>query len=155
MEDRILLSIIEPAIQKEQDSYDFYLDLHGRVDDPFAKETLIFVAGEEKKHKEFLINYRNGRYGPASLPMTQTVDYKIAEYLAKPDLEKNMLSKDVYLVAAHRELQSYNLYRDLAKIQPAGEARELLLRMAGEELGHKEKMEYLYANTAFPQTSGG
>jgi len=27
--------------------------------------------------------------------------------------------------------------------------------MANEELKHKEKMEYLYANTAFPQTSGG
>jgi hypothetical protein len=27
--------------------------------------------------------------------------------------------------------------------------------MANEELKHKEKMEYLYANTAFPQTAGG
>ncbi len=25
--------------------------------------------------------------------------------------------------------------------------------MANEELRHKEKVEYLYANTAFPQTS--
>jgi hypothetical protein len=24
-----------------------------------------------------------------------------------------------------------------------------------EELVHKEKMEYLYSNTAFPQTAGG
>jgi hypothetical protein len=27
--------------------------------------------------------------------------------------------------------------------------------MANEELKHKEKMEYLYTNTTFPQTSGG
>jgi hypothetical protein len=27
--------------------------------------------------------------------------------------------------------------------------------MANEELKHKEKMEYLYTNTAFPQTAGG
>jgi len=27
--------------------------------------------------------------------------------------------------------------------------------MAAEELKHKEKMEYLYANTAFTQTAGG
>jgi rubrerythrin len=33
--------------------------------------------------------------------------------------------------------------------------KELLLRMANEEMRHKEKMEYLYTNTAFAQTEGG
>ena len=28
-------------------------------------------------------------------------------------------------------------------------------RMANEEKKHKEKVEYLYSNTAFPQTDGG
>jgi hypothetical protein len=28
-------------------------------------------------------------------------------------------------------------------------------RMANEELKHKEKVEYLYSNAAFPQTDGG
>jgi hypothetical protein len=27
--------------------------------------------------------------------------------------------------------------------------------MANEEMKHKEKVEYLYTNTAFPQTEGG
>jgi len=27
--------------------------------------------------------------------------------------------------------------------------------MANEEMKHKEKMEYLYSNTAFAQTAGG
>jgi hypothetical protein len=31
----------------------------------------------------------------------------------------------------------------------------MLLHMAAEELRHKEKMEYLFANTAFTQTAGG
>ncbi len=31
----------------------------------------------------------------------------------------------------------------------------MLLKMANEEMKHKEKVEYLYANTAFPQTQGG
>jgi len=43
----------------------------------------------------------------------------------------------------------------LAKQHPAGDARDMLLKMANEELKHKEKMEYLYTNTTFPQTSGG
>ena len=32
---------------------------------------------------------------------------------------------------------------------------DMLLRMANEEKRHKEKVEYLYTNTAFPQTDGG
>ncbi|MCK7467999.1 MAG: hypothetical protein MZU91_07685 [Desulfosudis oleivorans] len=31
----------------------------------------------------------------------------------------------------------------------------MLLKMANEELKHKEKMEYLYANTAFPANLRG
>jgi rubrerythrin len=46
-------------------------------------------------------------------------------------------------------------YTELAHLHADGDLREMLLKMANEELKHKEKMEYLYANTAFPQTSGG
>lgn len=155
MENKKLLLVIEAAIQKEEEAYDFYLDLCGRVDDPTVRDTLQFVAGEEKKHKEFLVRYRDGQYTSDSLPLSQVVDYKIAEHLEKPDVKKNMETKDVYLVAARRELSAHEFYTMLAEKQPEGEVRDILLRMAHEELRHKEKMEYLYSNTAFPQTSGG
>ena len=39
----------------------------------------------------------------------------------------------------------------LAALQPPGETRNFLEKMAKVELSHKEKMEYLYDNTAFPE----
>ncbi len=90
-----------------------------------------------------------------SLRMSDVVDYKIAQYVDAPDIDKNMETRDVYLVAAHREMNSYNFYKGLSEMQPAGEVKDMLLRMANEEMKHKEKVEYLYANTAFPQTQGG
>ena len=93
--------------------------------------------------------------GSDALRLTDAVDYKIAEYLEEPDTSGEMKSADVYLVAAHRELQSYRFYRALADLHPDGEVREMLLRIAGEEMRHKEKVEYLYSNAAFPQTAGG
>jgi rubrerythrin len=66
-----------------------------------------------------------------------------------------MKIEDLFLIAAHRELRSYNFYSELAQIHSQGDTHEILLKIANEELKHKEKMEYLYANTAFPQTSGG
>jgi rubrerythrin len=149
------LEIINRAIKREEEAYAFYMDIHGKVDDANVKDTVQWIAGEEKKHKEFLLNYRGGKYGAKPLRLTEVVLFKIAEYQEEPEIAKNMRSEDVYLVAAHRELRSYQFYTELAQTHPEGEAKDLLLRMANEELRHKEKMEYLYSNTAFAQTSGG
>jgi rubrerythrin len=154
MEKRVS-DIIEIAIKREQDSYDFYMDIHSKVTDAGVKDTLEFIAGEEKKHKDFLVGYRDGNFGETALRMSDVVDYKIAEYLEEPEVDENSRPEDVYLVASHRELRSHQFYTELANLHAEGEPREMLLKMANEELKHKEKMEYLYANTAFPQTSGG
>ena len=155
MNDRKMEGIIDVAIQREEEAYDFYRRLYDMIEDATAKETLEFLAGEEKKHRDFLIQYRDGRLGADTLRLSDVVDYKIAEHLEAPDIEKDMESKDVYLVAAHRELLSYKFYTALADLHPNGEVKEMLLRIANEEMKHKEKVEYLYSNTAFPQTAGG
>lgn len=155
MENRKLDDVIDIAIEREESAYAFYRDLHDRVEDATARETLDFLSREEKKHRDFLVNYREGRVGSGGLRMAEFIDYKIAEHLDAPDIEENMESKDVYLVAAHRELNAYNFYRSLAEMHPQGEVKDILLRIASEEMKHKEKVEYLYSNTAFPQTAGG
>ena len=154
MDEKTISMIIDIAIEREERAYAFYRDLCGKVDDIAAQETLQFLSAEERKHKDFLEKYRQGKIGPEGLRMTDVVDYRIAEYLSEPDIQKNMDSKDVYLVAAHRELNSYNFYKSLADLHPDGSVKTILLRMANEEKKHKEKVEYLYSNTAFPQTDG-
>jgi len=145
-------SIIERAIRNEEEAYDFYMALSCKVEDREAKDTLQFLAREEKGHKEYLLKYRQAGFAGPAKPV---IDLKVAEHLVKPDIQKNIESKDVYLIAANREINSHNFYKGLAELHPAGDIREMLLRMADEELKHKEKMEYLYANTAFTQTAGG
>jgi len=150
-----LADIIDKAIQREIEAHEFYMKLCGIVEDKNAKDTLAFLAAEEKKHREFLEKYRGGKIKGNSLRMKETVDYKIAEFIDAPDIKKNMNTAEVYLVAAHREENSYNFYRGLAGAQPDGEVKSMLMKMANEERGHKEKVEYLYANSAYPQTEGG
>ncbi|MCG6537459.1 MAG: ferritin family protein [Syntrophales bacterium LBB04] len=155
MRDSKLEEIIAMAIAKEEQSYAFYTGLKDHVKDPGTRGTLEFMAGEEMKHKEFLMRYRRSELGPDTLRLTQVVDYHIAEHLDPPDLKESLDAKDVYLVAAHREVRAHNFYTALAAIHPEGAVKEMLNRMANEELRHKEKVEYLYTNTAFPQTDGG
>jgi rubrerythrin len=155
MKDRDVKAVMETAIQKEREAQAFYTDLYNLVEDAIAKDALLFLVGEEKKHEEFLRKYLQGSYGADALKLDKVIDYEIAQYLETPDIKKDMETKDVYLVAAHRELNSYNFYKNLADVHPAGEVKDLLLKMANQELRHKEKVEYLYSNTAFPQTAGG
>jgi rubrerythrin len=152
---KTVAEILDMAIQREEAAYVFYMDIHARVEDASVKDTVEFIAGEEKKHKAFLVSYKEGKFGADSLRMAAVVEYKLAEYLEEPEISKNSSSEEVYLVAAHREARSHKFYSELAGMHAGSELKSMLLKMANEELKHKEKMEYLYANAAFPQTSGG
>ena len=152
---KTIADVIDLAIQREEEAYDFYMDIHGKVRDAAVKDTVAFIAGEEKKHKAFLVDYRDGNYGSDALRMADVVEYRIAEYLEEPEISKDSSSEDVYLIAAHREGRSHQFYTELASMHADSELKTMLSKMANEELKHKEKMEYLYASTAFPQTSGG
>ncbi len=147
--------ILDMAIKREEVAYDFYMDIYNKVDDASVKDTVEFIATEEKKHKAFLVGYKQGKYGADSLRMAEVVEYKLAEYLEEPEIAKGSSSEEVYLVASHREARSHKFYSELANMHSDSKLKMMLLKMANEELKHKEKMEYLYANTAFPQTSGG
>lgn len=157
MTEKGLTALIEMAIGREEEAYDFYMDLAEKLTDPAMKDTVLFIAREEMKHKAFLENYRKkvSQPGPDTFRMAEVTYYSIAEHEAEPAIEENLTRENVFLIAAHRELRSHNFYRALADAHPDGEAKQMLLKMANEELKHKEKMEYLYTNAAFPQTSGG
>jgi len=155
MEDQLLKTVIERAIKNEEDAHNFYMNLLGVVQDESARDTLRFLAGEELRHKEFLVGYLEGRTSSRGLSMDQPVDFQVAQYTSKPDIQKDLATAEVYLVAAHREWNAHKFYQGLAALQPDGEVKQLLTEFAAQELRHKEKVEYLYSNTAFPQTAGG
>ena len=153
--EKTIADVIDLAIQREEEAYEFYMDIITRVQDAAVKDTVAFIAGEEKKHKAFLVGYREGNYGSDALRMADVIEYRVAEYLEEPEISEDSSSEEVYLIAAHRESRSHQFYSELANMHADSELKTMLIKMANEELKHKEKMEYLYANTAFPQTSGG
>ena len=83
------------------------------------------------------------------------MDYKIAEHLDQPQISPDIKLKDVFLLAANREKASHEFYLSLAQIHPAGEVKRLIEELAAQELEHKQQVEFLYTEVAFPQTDGG
>jgi rubrerythrin len=150
-----LNDVLELAIQSEIYAREFYLSLREKVSESEAKDTLEFLAAEEEKHQAFLERYRRGEIAEGAVSNNEPIDYKIAEHFEEPQPADEMKSEEVFLIAAHREKLSHEFYLALAELHPDGEVKEMLKSMAEQELGHKEKAEYLYSNTAFPQTAGG
>ena len=150
-----LEEILEKAIQKEIDSQNLYRTLRNRVKDKDARDALQDLAKYEKEHQLILERYRRGELKEGALGRNDVIDYRIAEHLEQPEISPGMGLKEVFLLAANREKASHEFYLGLAEIHPQGEVRRMLERLAAQELEHKQKVEYLYNEVAFPQTSGG
>lgn len=147
--------ILKKAIVFEEQSYSFYKHVREVVLDSMTKDTLDFLSRQELKHKEFLEQYLQGKLSETTLGLAEAHDSKIVESFPAPPLVPELLIKDTFLLAAEREKFSHEFYLNLAELHPDGEIKEIFKKLAQEELAHKEKVEYLYVNAAFPQTSGG
>ncbi len=141
-------AVIKNAIDQEELSRAFYLRLAEVVSHADTKETLRYLAREELEHKQFL----EGCITPQGCKLTgRPREVHLAELLEAPSFSDALAPKEALVVAMKREEGSQRFYKALAALQPPGEIRDFLEKMAQVELSHKEKMEYLYDNTAFPE----
>jgi len=150
-----LKEVLEKAVRKEVESQLLYTDLSKKVKDKAAKETLQGLVRQEQGHQNLLERYLLGELKGGTISHGQIVDYKIAEWLDQPEISPETELKDVFLLAANREKASHEFYLSLARIHPAGEVKRLIEELSTQELEHKQRVEFLYTEVAFPQTDGG
>jgi len=150
-----LKKVLQKAIEKEIESRFLYTELSQKVESEVAINAFQKLAQQEQGHQSFLEQYLRGELKEGALSSGQVIDYKIAEHLNQPEIFPGMMLKEIFLLAANREKASHKLYISLAQIHPAGKVKKLLEELAVQELEHKQKMEFLYSEVAFPQTDGG
>jgi rubrerythrin len=141
-------AIIRSAITQEEMSHNFYKRLAGLVSHPETKDILEYLAKDELEHKAFLLSC----FTPQGCKlMGEAQNVHLAEMLEAPDISAELSPKEALVIAMKREEGSYRFYQTLANLQPPGEIQAFLENMAKVELQHKEKVEYLYDNAAFPE----
>ncbi len=150
-----LEKLLRKAVQKEIASWLLYNDLSRKMSQETAREAFRKLAQQEKEHQNLLEQYRRSEIKEGALSGAQAIDYKIAEHLEQPKIYPDMNLKDIFLLAANREQASHELYLSLAEVHPAGKVKKLLEELAAQELEHKQRVELLYTEVAFPQTDGG
>jgi len=147
--------VLKVAIEKETEAQCFYRDLAERSENKATKTALEALALWEQCHKEQLEQYQRGELGEGTLKPGEVVDYKIAEKLEQPQITPEMPLKDVFILAAEREMASHDFYMAFAAMHREGKIKILLEELAVQEISHKHRVEFLYTETAFPQTDGG
>jgi len=150
-----LENVLAKAIEREIESQRLYRDLSRKMTAETAKDAFRQLLQEEQEHEKLLRKYLRGELEGGALNKEQVLDYKIAEHLEQPELSPGMKLKDVFLLAANREKASHEFYLSLAGVHPAGEVKGLIEQLAAQELEHKQRVEFLYTEVAFPQTDGG
>ncbi len=141
--------VIEDAITKEIEAYTFYRGVADKVKDKALKDLFAELAGEEKKHREFLQGMLTKDI--AKMKFDASHDYKVGDNLPTPVLKVEMKPLEGLVVAIKKELEAMQMYTQLAKLAKDNETQLLFSQLANMERGHKARLEDIYTNMAFPE----
>ena len=134
--------ILEMAVAREVDANRFYLILAARVQDDDLRKIFEILADEELEHKaklELEIMKTGRTVGANGTPKGLRdikPDYMLPEF--------SMDFKDMLLIAMQKEDAAFRFYMDLAGMATDADSKEMLLELAREETGHKERFQTVY-----------
>ena len=134
--------VLDFALAREQESYDFYMKMADKVEIPGMKQVFKDFAHEEEGHKKKIQGVKDGKVLlTASKKIT---DLKIGDYLVEIEPSPQMDYQEALIIAMKKEKAAYRLYNDLAGSTDDVNARELFLGLAMEEAKHKLRFEVEY-----------
>lgn len=141
--------IISTAIDREVEAYTFYRSIADKVKDKALKSLFDELAGEEKKHREFLQGFLTKDV--SKMKFAAGHDYKVGDALPTPPLSMDLKPLDGLVLAIKKELEAMQMYTQLAKASADTETQLLFTQLANMERSHKSRLEDIYTNMAFPE----
>ena len=144
--------ILSLAIDREVEAYTFYRNVADKVKDKALKSLFDELAGEEKKHREFLQGFL--AKDVSKMKFAAGHDYKVGDTLPSPKLTMDLKPLDGLVLAIKKELDAMQMYTQFAKAAADVEIQLLFTQLANMERGHKARLEDIYTNMAFPETWG-
>jgi rubrerythrin len=134
--------ILDFAIEKEQEAFDFYTLWSGKVEDKAIGDVFIELAENEKAHKAFLTDVKSGKKIPPE--PREITNLSIADYLVEIEPTPDMDYQSALMVAMQREKSANQLYSNLAAKVTVQEVKNTLLTLAAEEAKHRLRLETIY-----------
>ena len=82
---------------------------------------------------------------------SQSQDYKVVDGLPTPLLSADMKPIEGLVIAIKKELEAMQMYTQLANISSDEAQKNVFVELASMERGHKNRLEDIYTNMAFPE----
>jgi rubrerythrin len=143
-----LKDIINFAIEKEIEAYEFYQDAAQKIaSDANLKKTFKDLAAEELKHRKFLQDFLEGDV--YEFHLADVADYHVSETAEKPKLSTEMKFADAVALAMKNEEEAMNMYAGLASASLNGQQKELFAELSKMEEMHKVRLEEIYVNASY------
>jgi rubrerythrin len=141
--------IISLAIDREVEAYSFYRTISDKIKDAALKKIFNELAGEETKHREFLQGLLSK--GTPSFHFDAHKDYKVTDAINAPKLSADLKPIDGILLAIKKELEAMQMYNQLSKVSTDAGQKSMFTELESMERGHKNRLEDLYTEMAFPE----
>ncbi len=141
--------ILDFAMEREQEAYDFYMELSKKVNVPGMDKLFVDFAHEEEGHKKKIQGVKNGKVLLGS--SKKIMDLKIGDYLVEIEPGPDVDYQEALQIAMKKEKAAFKLYSDLAAATDDAGARELFLGLAQEEAKHKLRFEIEYDNQIYQE----
>jgi len=134
--------ILDFAIEREEESAQFYTNLAAKVENAVMCKVFQDFAREEKGHKAKLQAIKQGKL---LLPAARKVaDLKIADYVVDVAPSTEMTYQQALILAMKKEKASFLLYTQLAETTNDENLRATFSALAQEEAKHKLRFEIEY-----------
>lgn len=142
-------ALMEMAISREVEAYEFYQKVSERAQNAQVKGVFAELSQEELGHKDLLTLFKND---PAKVMEIQAApDYKVAEATELPALSIDMKPADAIALAMKKEQQAVEFYRGLEKNATEPELKAAFANLANMELGHKHRLENVFVQIGYPE----
>lgn len=135
------IEILEFAISKEIESFQFYTALAERMEKPQTQKIFEELAKEELEHKA---NLELEIIKAGQTVATDSQDVNADDYHIEGEFRFDMGIQQILQMAIEKENASFGLYVDLAGKLDDENSRETLLNLAQEEVKHKMRFEFEY-----------
>jgi rubrerythrin len=136
-------TVLDFAIQEEENAVRLYRDLAGKIDIPSVKQALTAFAEEERCHKERLEAVKRGEVKLMGMVPTNAAR-DLADILVNVDTTADMDYADVLVLAMRKEKAAFRMYTALAEQAESPEIAQVFRDLAAEEANHKVRFEIEY-----------
>ena len=142
--------VISNAIAGEIEAKEFYEKVAEKIKDDYLKELFGTFAKEEAGHEKLLSNILNKEKMDKSF-FNFEKDFKVAETIEMPEVNKNMDLKGAIGIAMKNEEFAMKKYMALAENCDDEQLKKVFQDLAAMERDHKFKMENYFMDVAYSE----